>query len=140
MVVGTLPSIFAIDDLMFLLAWTYEHLAVEHAGRGHGRAAEEASALARAGFRDVFAERLGVTLKGDTDMRWLPWRNDPEQWVSRGKAYLASGDDLLACAAFAEVLALRKKEEAGGVSFDWAAPGETALWLLASRCAVRTGA
>ena len=139
MVVGNVPSFYSVDDVMFLLAWTYEKLAHERTELGDAKGASDAMALARAGYRDVFAEKLGVTLKGDTDMRWVPWRNNQELWVEKAAAYLSSGDDLLACAAYAEILTLRRKDEESGVTMKWSTDAERQLWLQASRCAVRTG-
>ena len=69
----------------------------------------------------------------------MPWRDNQELWMDKARSFLDVGDDLLACAAFVEVLQLRRKDEETGVTMDWGSDAERQTWLQASRCAVRTG-
>jgi hypothetical protein len=147
MVVGELPSIFSVDDLMFLLAWAYEMRAASLQAAGDVAGAAAAQDSASAGYRDVYGESGGVVLRGENDRRWVAWRADDSMWLQRAQRFAHAGDDVLACLAFREAIRLRlARHTPEGVSSAAAAAGdvdewsgEQQLWLMASRCAVRTG-
>ncbi len=133
MIVGSLPSVLDSVELLFLLAWVYERQASALLAAGDAESAAAVSALADAGYGQVFTESTGTQLKSPLDKRWAPWHKDANLWIDRAYVYASVGIDLLACDALGVVLAMRS---AASIEI-WRA--DRPLWFFACRCAVRTG-